>query len=105
MNDKRLHLPPFYVLTISTFFLVQSKLCLDHSTQQFLSVKIFDCISHLGKQPRRRGKVIPRVAADYNLQLKTTFDSCLTKRLLLNVDMTVSRLIKVEKHYNDNKKI
>ena len=63
---KKLYLLLFCVLTFSTFFLEQCKLFKDHFTQQFLKVKIFDCFSHLGKQPGRRGKVNPRAAADYS---------------------------------------
>ena len=46
--------------------------------------------------------MISRAAVDYIMQLKTTFHSYMTNRLLLNVDMTVILLIKVDLHYDDN---
>ena len=47
--------------------------------------------------------MIPRAAIDYILlQLKTKSDSYITNRLLLNVDMTIILLIKVDLYYDDD---
>ena len=46
--------------------------------------------------------MIARDTVDYILQLNSTYDSCMTNRMLLKVDMTDRLLLKVDFPYDDD---
>ena len=46
--------------------------------------------------------MIASATVDYILQLNSTYDSCMTNRMLLKVDMTDRLLLKVDFPYDDN---